>query len=224
MSHEGTKTLTRPDHATVHRIRLLAAVLGVTAVAIVPAGLWWPETSTGEETYAYGDIEPIRQLWWGLLLGLGVVAAINVSAQAVITMVLVRHRGSAWATVGAALMWSGIAAQSVGVAFLAGAYYFPTSPDVDRAAGTAVVQAIAEDQAHLFGAMIVGALSVMVGTVLQAVGLLRAGVVPTWVPIATLFAVITFLVPGDGVIGLVTSMPMAVGAVALAYYAWRAVD
>ena len=224
MSHEGTKTLTRPDHATVHRIRLLAAVLGVTAVAIVPAGLWWPGTSTGEETYAYGDIEPIRQLWWGLLLGLGVVAAINVSAQAVITMVLVRHRGSAWATVGAALMWSGIAAQSVGVAFLAGAYYFPTSPDVDRAAGTAVVQAIAEDQAHLFGAMIVGALSVMVGTVLQAVGLLRARVVPTWVPIATLFAVITFLVPGDGVIGLVTSMPMAVGAVALAYYAWRAVD
>lgn len=224
MSHEGTKTLTRPDHATVYRIRLLAAVLGVTAVAVVPAGLWWPETSTGEETYAYGDIEPIRQLWWGLLLGMAVVAAINVSAQAVITMVLVRHRGSAWATVGAALMWSGIAAQSVGVAFLAGAYYFPTSPDVDRAAGTAVVQAIAQDQAHLFGAMIVGALSVMVGTVLQAVGLLRSRVVPTWVPVATLFAVITFLVPGDGVIGLVTSTPMAVGAVALAYYAWRAVD
>lgn len=224
MSHEGTTTLIRRDHATVYRIRLLAAVLGVTAVAIVPAGLWWPETSTGEETYAYGDIEPIRQLWWGLLLGMAVVAAINVSAQAVITMVLVRQRGSAWATVGAALMWSGIAAQSVGVAFLAGAYYFPTSPDVDRAAGTAVVQAIAEDQAHLFGAMIVGALSVMVGTVLQAVGLLRSRVVPPWVPVATLFAVITFLVPGDGVIGLVTSMPMAVGAVALAYYAWRAVD
>lgn len=225
MFHSGvnTNTLTRHDNATAHRIRILAVVLGVTAVVIVPAGLWWPETSTGEETYAYGDIEPIRQLWWGLLLGLAVVAAINVPAQAVITMVLVRHRGSVWATVGAVLMWWGIAMQSVGVAFLAGAYYFPTSPEVDRAVGTAVFKAIAEDQSHLFVVMIVGALCVIVGTVLQAVGLLRARVVPLWVPMATLFAVVTFLVPGDGVVGLVTSIPMAAGAVGLAYYAWRAV-
>ncbi len=213
----------RNDLATRGRIRIVAVVLAVTAVATVPGGLLWPTTSTGGETYAYADVEPIRELWWGLLLGLAVVGAINVSAQAVVAMVLVRRRGATWVTWGAALMWSGVATQGAGVAFLAGAYYFPTSPDVDRAAGTAVIQAIAEDQVHLFAVLVVGALTVIIGTVLQAVGLLRAHVVPAWVPIATLFAVVTFLVPGDGVVGLVTSIPMAAAAVGLAFYAWREV-
>jgi hypothetical protein len=117
-------------NATRTRIRVVSVVLIVTAIPTVPGGLLWPETSTGNETYAYGDIEPIRQLWWGLLLGLAVVASLTVTAQAVATLVLVRHRGSMWATWGAGLMWVGIAVQSVGAAFLAGAYYFPTSPDV----------------------------------------------------------------------------------------------
>ena len=118
------------DTAPRTRIRVVSVVLIVTAIPTVPGGLLWPETSTGNETYAYGDIEPIRQLWWGLLLGLAVVASLTVTAQAVATLVLVRHRGSMWATWGAGLMWVGIAVQSVGAAFLAGAYYFPTSPDV----------------------------------------------------------------------------------------------
>lgn len=210
--------------STVRRIRILAVALAVTAVVVVPAGMLWPEPSTGNETYAYADIEPIRQLWWGLLLGLAAMATINVIAQAIVTMVLVRQRGSVWATWGAALMALGIAMQSVGVAFLAGAYFFPTSPDVDRSAGTAVIKGIAEDQAHLFSVLIAGALIVIVGTVLQAVGLIRAQVVPIWVPIATLFAVITFMVPGNGLVGLVTSIPMAAGAIGLAVYVWGSTD
>ena len=224
MSHDGTPAMAQRDVSTRQRIRVLAVVLAVTAVAVVPAGMLWPEPSTGDETYAYVDIEPVRQLWWGLLLGLATVAAISVITQAIATMVLVRHRGSSWATWGAALMWLGIVMQSVGAAFMAGAYYFPTSPDVDRSAGTAVITGIAEDQAHLFAVLIAGALTVIVGTVLQAVGLFRARVVAVWVPLATLFAVITFIVPGNGLAGLITSLPMAAGAVALAVYVWRAVD
>ncbi len=212
------------DTATRTRVRAVAVVLVVTAVAVVPLGLLWPETSTGNETYAFTDIEPIRDRWWLLLLGLATIGAVNVGAQALTSTVLVKHRGSAWTTWGAGLMWLGITLQSIGVAFLAGAYYFPTSPDVDAAAGTAVFAAIAEDQAHLFAVMIAGALTVMIGTVLQAVGLLRSHVVPKWVPVATLFALITFLVPGNGLAGLVTSIPMAAGAVGLAVYAWRAVE
>lgn len=209
------------DRATRTRIRVLAVLLAVTALMTVPGGLLWPETSTGNETYAYSDIEPIRQLWWGLLLGLAVVAALTVPAQAIATLALVRHRGSTWATWGAGLMWVGIATQCVGVAFLAGAYYFPTSPDVARADGIAVFQGIAEDQLHLFAVMAIGALGVMVGTVVQAVGLLRSKAVPVWIPIATLFTLITFVVPGNGAAGLTTSLPMAAGAIGLAVYAWR---
>ena len=36
-----------------------------------------------------------------------------------------------------------------------------------------------------------------------------------------LFSVITFFVPGNGIAGLVTSIPMAAGALGLAYYAVR---
>ena len=56
---------------------------------------------------------------------------------------------------------------------------------------------------------------------LQCVGLLRAPVVPVWVPIALLFTVLTFVVPGDGALGLVTSIPMAAGAIGLGYFAWQ---
>jgi MFS family permease len=224
MTVDRSPSTTLDEVSTGRRIRILAGVLAVTAVVIVPAGVLWPETSTGNETYAYSDIEPVRQLWWWLLLGLATIAPINVIAQSIVTMVLVRWRGSTWATWGAVLMWVGIVMQGAGVAFMAGAYFFPTSPDVDRSAGTAVIGGAAEDQGHLFAVLVVGALTVIVGTVLQAVGLLRARVVPIWVPIGTLFAVITFIVPGNGLAGLITSIPMAVGAIGLAFYVWRAVD
>jgi hypothetical protein len=48
-------------------------------------------------------------------------------------------------------------------------------------------------------------------------------VVPVWVPVALLFVVITFVVPGNGALGLITSIPMAVGAIGLGYFAVRSV-
>lgn len=212
------------DASTVVRVRLLAVVLAVTAVATVPGGVLWPDTSTGDESYAYADVEPIRQTWFLVLLSLAVVGVLNVTAQALVTLLLVRSRGAAWATWGAALMWLGIALQAVGVAFVAGAYFFPTDASVDRSAGEDVFRAVADDQGHLYGVLIAGALTVVIGTILQVVGLVRARVVRVWVPIALLFSVITFLVPGNGVAGLITSLPMAAGAVALAWCAWRSVD
>jgi hypothetical protein len=121
-------------------------------------------------------------------------------------------------------MWVGVALQAAGAAFVAGAYYFPTDPDVERPTGEAVFRVITDDQGHLYGVLIAGALTVVIGTILQVVGLVRARVVRVWVPIALLFSVITFLVPGNGVAGLITSLPMAAGAVALAWCAWRSVD
>ena len=64
---------------------------------------------------------------------------------------------------------------------------------------------------------------VVVGTVAQSVGLLRCRAVPRWVPWALLVTVLTLLVPGSGAWGLVTSVPMAVGAAALGFLAWRSV-
>lgn len=209
------------DRSTTVRITILALVLGTTAVAAAVAGVFWPEPEGGGETYSYADIAPDRGLWWGLLCGLAVVAVVNVTLQAVATMFLVRGRGSVWATVGGSLMWLGIASQATGVAGWASAYFYPTDPSLEKSVGSAVIEAANDDQGHLFAFLIAGALLVTLGIVLQCVGLFRARVVPVWVPIALLFTVITFIVPGSDALGLVTSVPMAGGAIALGYYAWR---
>lgn len=207
--------------STRARVKLLAIALGTTAVAAAVGGVFWPEPEGGGETYSYADIAPDRDLWWGLLGTLAVVGLITVTLQAVTVMMLVRARGSVWATVGGALMWVGIALQAVGVAGWASAYFYPTDPSVERSVGSAVIEAANNDEAHLFAFLIPGALLVVLGTVLQCVGLFRAHAVPVWVPIALLFTILTFIIPGSGVLGLATSLPMAAGAIGLAYYAWR---
>ena len=118
-------------------------------------------------------------------------------------------------------MWGGIALQATGVAGWASSYYYPTDNSLEPAVGSAVVEAANNDQGHLFGFFIPGALLVVLGTVLQCIGLFRAQVVPVWVPIALLFTVITFVVPVSGALGLVTSLPMTAGAIGLAYFTWR---
>lgn len=217
-------TSTPVDASTVARVKILAVVLALTSLATVPVGLLWLEPAGGGETYSYADIAGDRDQWW-TVLNLGAVNGIvNVALLAVATLVLVRGRGSAWATWGAVAMGLGIAVQAVGVAGWASAYFYATDPAVSAAAGKAVVDAANHDQGHLFALLVPGALLVVVGTVLQVVGLLRAKAVPVWVPIGVLFSVITFFVPGNGLAGLVTSLPMAAGSIGLAYFAVRAVQ
>jgi hypothetical protein len=142
---------------------------------------------------------------------------INVPAQALLTTLLVRGRGAAWATVGAVMMWIGTALYAVGGAGWAAAYYFATAPGVDPT----VIDRVNDDTAHLFGVMIPGALLVAVGTVIQVVGLWRSHAVPRWIPLCWLTIVATFIVPGNGVAGLITAVPMTASSIGTAYYAWR---
>ncbi len=209
------------DRSTVGRVKLLAIVLGTTAVAAAVGGVFWPKAEGGGDTYSYADIAPDRDLWWGLLGALSAVGVINVALLAVATMILVRARGSMWATVGACLMWVGISLQATGVAGWASAYFYPTDPSLDKSVGTAVIEAANNDQGHLFGFLIAGAALVLLGTVLQCVGLFRSHAVPVWVPIALLFVVVTFIIPAEGALGLITSIPMAAGAIGLGYFAVR---
>ena len=221
----ATTTLDTPaevNDATRSRVALLAIVLGVTAVLAIPAGLLWPDSSGGGETYAFSDIVGERDLWWGLLSALSVGAIISVTLQALATMLLVRRRGSTWATVGGVLMWLGITVQGVAVAAWAAAYYFPTDPSLGGT-GRAVFDVVNDDIVHVFALMIPGAALALVGQVLQAVGLFRAKVVPAWVPWLSLTTVLTFVIPGNGLLGLVTAIPMAAAAVGIGYYAWRRV-
>lgn len=211
----STETLTRTT--TPRRVGYVALALALTALAALPGGLLWPEPSGGGETYSYADIQPHRALWWGLLVGLAANLVINVPAQALLTVYLVRARGAAWATVGGIIMWIGTAFYAVGVGGWASAYYFATAPGVDPS----VIERINDDMPHVFGALIPGSLLVAIGTVLQAVGLLRSRAVPRWIPVLWLVIVATFVVPGNGVAGLITAVPMTAASLGTAYYAWK---
>jgi hypothetical protein len=213
----STETLVRTGSATRRRVGFVAAALALTALAALPGGLLWPEPSGGGETYSYADIQPQRALWWGLLVALSVNLIINVPAQALLTVLLVRARGAAWATAGGIILWIGTALYAVGGAGWAAAYYFATAPGVDPS----VIERINDDPAHVFGVMIPGALLVAVGTVIQAVGLWRSGAVPRWIPLLWLTIVATFVVPGNGIAGLITAVPMTAASLGTAYYAWR---
>ena len=158
----------------------------------------------------------------GLLTAVSVGATISVALQALATMLLVRRRGSTLATVGGVLMWLGITIQGVAVAMWAAAYFFPTDPSLDGS-GQAVFDVVNNDIAHIFAVLVPGAALALAGQVLQAVGLFRAKVVPAWVPWLSLAVVLTFVIPGNGLAGLITAVPMAAASVAIGYFAWRRV-
>ncbi|WP_328991411.1 DUF4386 domain-containing protein [Kribbella sp. NBC_01245] len=212
---------TTPETATRRRVGLLALALTITSITALPGSYLWPEPAAGGDTYTYADIAPIRDLWWGLLVFLSAALVLNVPFQALATMILVRRRGAGWATVGGAMMWLGTALYSVGGAGWAAAYYFATDPALDPAVGTSVMEQISADTGHLFGVMIPGALLVALGTVIQAVGLLRSRAVPRWIPILTLAIIPTFVLPGNGLTGALVGLPITVSAIALAYHAWH---
>jgi hypothetical protein len=209
------------DLVTRRRTGFVGIVLAVTAVAAMPAGVLWPEPASGGETYTYADIQPIRDRWWVLLMFLSANLILNVLAQALATVLLVRRRGATWATVGGAVMWIGTALYAVGVGGWAATYYFATDPAAGSVAGTAVMDNVAKDMAHLFGPIISGSLLVTVGIVIQVVGLWRSKAVPRWIPLLWLTTVLTFVVPGNGLLGLITAVPMTAAAIGTGYFAWR---
>jgi hypothetical protein len=45
--------------------------------------------------------------------------------------------------------------------------------------------------------------------------------VPRWIPLLWLTIVATFIVPGNGIAGLATAVPMTAAALGTSYYAWR---
>jgi hypothetical protein len=221
MSTETVQVAPVSDPVTRRRVGFVGLVLAITSVIALPGGLLWPAPSGGGETYTFADIQPLRDRWWILLVFLAANLILNVPAQALATVILVRRRGAAWATVGGAVMWIGTALYAVGVGGWAAAYYFATDPAVGQPAGTAMMDAIGNDMPHVLGGLIVGSMMVAVGTVIQAVGLWRSHAVPRWIPLLWLTIIATFIIPGNGAAGLITAVPMIAASIGTAYYAWR---
>ncbi len=214
-------TASSVDLVTPARVKVLAILLVLTALPASFLGVLWkgPEETNG--LYTFAEISPDRDLWWGLVTAVGVLLAISVPIQALLTMLLTTARGSSWATVGGVMMWIGAGLQAAGLGGWASAYFFATDPDVGASAGTAVIEAANADEAHLLGLVPAGMALVVLGTIAQSVGLFRGRSVPVWVPVAMLSVVLVFVVPGFGPQSLIGSVPMAAATIAIAVYAVR---
>jgi len=214
----------RNDHAqrslvTRRRAGLLLIVLVATSLLAILGSLLWPAPAVGD-WYTYQDIAPIRERWWAVLTALSVGLVLNVPAQALAALILTPDRGAMWTTAGASLMWLGTGLYAVGVGGWASMYFFATHPGLDAAAGTRLLDQVADDP-RLLAVALPGALLVALGTVGQAVGLWRSRALPPWVPILSLTIVLSFIAPGSGIVGALLGIPVAVAGTAIGYYAWR---
>jgi hypothetical protein len=212
------------EPATRARITTICVVLALTGLASIPIGLLWPGSSNSGSVLTVDDVESYRQTWWVLIMIGAVLTSLNVPAQAIAVLTLVREKGAKGATWGAGLMWVGAVMEAVGVAGFAAAYFYPSDPSVSHAAGAAVFSSIAHDHAHLLAIQLPGHLLSTIGIVVQAVALFRSKAVPKWVPIISLSILVTYVIPGSHAIGLVTQLPLAATCLALAYYARRRVS
>lgn len=197
------------------RTRLMAYALGLAAVAALPLQLLWLRPSDGKQ-FSHADIAGDRELFWLVLVLFAAISVVYLPLQALSVMHLVRDRGRSAATVGGVLLWIGCGLQAVGVATWAATYFVATSPEVGSSAGRAVIEAANSDDLHLYGVLFPGVVLVTLGTVIQCVALLRAKVTPVWVPVGLLFIVLTFLIQSTGPIGLISTIPMTIGALGLA--------
>jgi hypothetical protein len=207
------------ESAARTRITIVCVVLALTGLAAIPIGLLWPGSSNSGTVLTVGDVQSYRQTWWVLIMSGAVLTSLNVPAQAIAVLTLVRERGAKAATWGASLMWVGAVLESVGLAGFAAAYFYPSDPSVSHEAGAAVFTSIAHDHIHLLAVQLPGHLLSTIGILVQAVALFRSQAVPKWVPIISLSILVTYVIPGSHAIGLVTQLPLAATCLALAYYA-----
>jgi hypothetical protein len=209
------------ENATRTRITAVCVLLALTAIATIPIGLLWPGGSDSGTVLKVEDVQTYRQTWWVLIVLGAVLTALNVPAQAIAVLSLVRAKGAKAATWGAGLMWVGSVMEAVGLAGFAGAYFYPSDPSVSHSAGAQVFDSIAQDHAHLLAVQLPGHLLSTIGIVIQAVALFRSRAVPKWLPIMSLSILVTYVIPGSHLIGLVTQLPLAATCLGLAYYARR---
>jgi hypothetical protein len=206
--------------ATPSRAVLLFLTILITSLVGVGVTLQFPTDDAG---FTRAAVIADRDAFWLVLVVAAINLAVGIPALAIAGMRLASGRGSTLATVGGAVMWLGGGVYAAGVATWAGMFFTATDPDVlDPAVSTALIEAINANVVRLWATAGSGAALVALGTVLLSIGLLRARTLPRWVPIVAAISIVaTFLLPTQGVVGLVTEGPVAVSSIAIGWYALR---
>ena len=202
-------------------ITILVVAMVITTVVGLSVSLFFPAGDNGHLTY--DSIAPTRtffRIWLTL-------AAVNLVIGAVVFSVaawlLVPARGWVATTIGASLFCFGAALYAAGVGGIATLYYFVTDDAaLNPAAGTGLIDSLDVNQLALWGPAFAGALVSLVGQLLLAAGLWRAGTVPRWIPLLAATVIATFVLPTSGLTGVLVELPSALAGLGLARCLWRA--
>ena len=146
--------------------------------------------------FLYDSVEPIRtNLWAGMFVDGVTFAAIGITLSLVVCN-LVRSRGSAWATVGAVVTSLGAILYAMGALALGTVVWYATSTsaigvDAGRDLMEYAIGSGAQPKASPATIpTIAGFMTFTVGSVLLFAALIRATVVPRWLPIALIVATV----------------------------------
>lgn len=197
-----------PDRrTTVVRRTLLAACLVLAPLLIAIATLFMPPSSqSGAEEYANLVADRSSGLTGMVLFAIG--AALFVPGSVGIAQ-LVRGRGSGLLTTGAAMVGIGGMAMAMGAWSFFTASFLLTEPGVAAEAGRQVFE-IGYDSPVTGIAWMVGT-SALLGFLVVAAGLLRAGAIEKWKAAVLAVGPFAIFFSGDGVVGALAALPLVVG-------------
>ena len=203
---------------------LQAAIIAGAVFAGAIGKVWflrWHAPYGKDEVIPYDAFRHIRDGWYvshyfgGTLMGLGFIGV------ALAACLLVRQAGSAWTAAGAALTALGGLLIAPGLAGEGVAYSYASDTDaLPRAQGEVLLRYMFDHPDRTLVLLLAGLGLITVGGMLLGIGLLRARVVPVWVPVALIVGTLLFAVTPHSITWW-ASMPGTVAAVAIGWYAWR---
>lgn len=198
-----TTTVDAPTFPPTTRVRahIPAVVLAVAAITQIGVLLVRPWGERND--FRYDSVAPIRTtLWAGMLVDGLTVATIGITLSLVVCT-LVRARGSVWALVGAVVTSLGGILFAMGALSMATIVWYATGgsvigTDVGRTFMARAIGSGAHPDATLATIpSMAGFIVFTVGSILLFVALIRAGVVPRWLPLALLVATVgEFVIQG----------------------------
>lgn len=202
------------------RAAVLAGVILVGELVKLGFIVWHQPYEKGS-SMPYDDFVAIRDSWWAVHVVGAAALATAVIAVTVACSVLARARGAGFATAGAALTAVGAPLLAIGIGGEGIAASLAATPDVVPAAtGAKLLDYALVDAGEIFLPLLIGLALYVVGTILAGVGLLRARVVPRWVPIALIIGT-PLLAASPHAIEWLGTLPEMAAATAIAYYVWR---
>lgn len=203
------------------RAAIVAATVVIGAVAKV-AFLYWHAPYDKSEVVPYDTFLSIRHGWYvshyfgGTAMGLGFIAL------ALAACLLVRRAGATLTTIGAAFTGLGGLLIAPGLAGEGVAYsYASDTQALPKGQGQILLRYMFEHPDRTLVLLLAGLGLITVGGLVLGLGLLRARVVPLWVPIALMVGTVLFAVTPHAITWW-ASLPGTVAAVAIGWYAWQA--